>query len=400
MLTMDHVAPAVSHMVAKKRASHRSNQPVHAMRVLAVAAALPIVAAGRWECPAGSISGSHGVAACCPAACGHCGGRGCEDRAGGRQSCCALDIQMAGRSCNGTAPPCVPLGRAEPGERTKPRVHDEAADYEHYGSAGNLWKRFGRQGTQYGKRNSLMASVIAMAAPRRVFEFAGNGGFLMQRALLEVGARSRLVDWVHSDFALASLEYPIALVSDLAILRDLTADVDKAVARRRSSPSARVALPFSRMVSLDAAVEGAPAHPINITICQVDVRSPPFDLSTFDMVVTISFEHILEDIKVIQMLSVGTQFIFGVATFRHPEHHRHFTSAAAVHKRYCSLLNITAVYQVTGTRIDNTKVVAAGIRSAFSTCDFRADHADWNTWGKGKGDQNTAGSAAKVRSAG
>ena len=144
------------------------------------------------------------------------------------------------------------------------------------------------------------------------------------------------------------------------------------------------------MVSLDAAVEGAPAHPINITICQVDVRSPPFDLSTFDMVVTISFEHILEDIKVIQMLSVGTQFIFGVATFRHPEHHRHFTSAAAVHKRYCSLLNITAVYQVTGTRIDNTKVVAAGIRSAFSTCDFRADHADWNTWGKGKGDQNTA----------
>ena len=81
------------------------------------------------------------------------------------------------------------------------------------------------------------AYLLFYHAPRRVFEFAGNGGFLMQRALLEVGARSRLVDWVHSDFALASLEYPIALVSDLAILRDLTADVDKAVARRRSSPS-------------------------------------------------------------------------------------------------------------------------------------------------------------------
>ena len=105
MLTM---APAVSHMVAKNRASHRSNLPLHVMRVLAVAAALPIVAS-EWECPAGSISGSHGVAACCPAACGHCGGRGCEEREGGRQACCALDIQTAGRACNGAAPPCVPL---------------------------------------------------------------------------------------------------------------------------------------------------------------------------------------------------------------------------------------------------------------------------------------------------
>ena len=54
--TMDRVAPAVSHMVAKNRASH-CRLPSHAMRVLAAAAALPIVAAGRWECPAGSISG-------------------------------------------------------------------------------------------------------------------------------------------------------------------------------------------------------------------------------------------------------------------------------------------------------------------------------------------------------
>ena len=81
------------------------------LHVLFVRVAL-VLAASEWECPAGSISGSHGVAACCPAACGHCGGRGCEDRAGGRQACCALDIQTAGRSCNGTAPPCVPLERS------------------------------------------------------------------------------------------------------------------------------------------------------------------------------------------------------------------------------------------------------------------------------------------------
>ena len=151
MLTMDHVAPAVSHMVAKKCASHRSNQPVHAMRVLAVAAALPIVAAGRWECPAGSISGSHGVAACCPAACGHCDGRRCEDRAGGRQSCCALDIQMAGRSCNGTAPPCVPLGRVEAAERTQHAVRFVS------------WNQCGSQAANLGTEHATAYECAAAA---------------------------------------------------------------------------------------------------------------------------------------------------------------------------------------------------------------------------------------------
>ena len=84
-----------------------------AARVLAIYVALPLAAS---ECPGGSIPGKHGVAACCPAACGHCGGRGCEERAGGREACCALDIQKARRSCNGTAPPCVPHGRVGIGE--------------------------------------------------------------------------------------------------------------------------------------------------------------------------------------------------------------------------------------------------------------------------------------------
>ena len=47
--SMEH-ALAVTLMVAKNRASHRSNQPLHAMRVLAVAAALPIVAACQLQC--------------------------------------------------------------------------------------------------------------------------------------------------------------------------------------------------------------------------------------------------------------------------------------------------------------------------------------------------------------
>ena len=138
-------------MVAKNRASHRSNLPLHAMRVLAVAAALPIVAAGRWECPAGSISGSHGVAVCCPAACGQCDGRGCEDRAGGRQSCCALDIQMTGRSCNDTAPPCVPLGRVEAAERTQHAVRFVS------------WNQCGSQAANLGTEHATAYECAAAA---------------------------------------------------------------------------------------------------------------------------------------------------------------------------------------------------------------------------------------------
>ena len=105
--------------VLRHTASHRGGI---ALSLLAVATVLPPVAS-EWECPAGSISGSHGIAACCPAACGHCGGRGCEEREGGRQACCALDIQTAGRACNGAAPPCVPL-KATPLLAIRQRTHD------------------------------------------------------------------------------------------------------------------------------------------------------------------------------------------------------------------------------------------------------------------------------------
>ena len=81
--------------------------PLHAMRVLAVAVALPRVAS-ESECPAGSIASITGVAACCPARCGRCGGKNCHQLADGHQSCCAAYIQKVGRTCNGTNPPCIP----------------------------------------------------------------------------------------------------------------------------------------------------------------------------------------------------------------------------------------------------------------------------------------------------
>ena len=105
--------PGASMVVASTRRRRSSGAgrggalPLHAMRVLAVAVALPRVAS-ESECPAGSIASTTGVAACCPARCGRCGGKNCDQLADGPQSCCAAYIQKVGRTCNGTNPPCIP----------------------------------------------------------------------------------------------------------------------------------------------------------------------------------------------------------------------------------------------------------------------------------------------------
>ena len=105
--------PGASMVVASTRRRRSSGAgrggalPLHAMRVLAVAVALPRVAS-ESECPAGSIASITGHAACCPARCGRCGGKNCDQLADGRQSCCAAYIQKVGRTCDGTNPPCIP----------------------------------------------------------------------------------------------------------------------------------------------------------------------------------------------------------------------------------------------------------------------------------------------------
>ena len=105
--------PGASMVVASTRRRRSSGAgrggalPLHAMRVLAVAVALPRVAS-ESECPAGSIASITGAAACCPARCGRCGGKNCHQLADGHQSCCAAYIQKVGRTCNGTNPPCIP----------------------------------------------------------------------------------------------------------------------------------------------------------------------------------------------------------------------------------------------------------------------------------------------------
>lgn len=44
---------------------------------------------------------------CCASSCGACGGKGCGNRPGGKQNCCATSIIGSRRRCNSSAPPCI-----------------------------------------------------------------------------------------------------------------------------------------------------------------------------------------------------------------------------------------------------------------------------------------------------
>ena len=76
------------------------------------------------------VLGSHGTAACCPVACGECGGVGCQVRPGG-QDCCASSA--AKRPCAIYDPPCVPARGAGGGigagggswDAARQQPHDE-----------------------------------------------------------------------------------------------------------------------------------------------------------------------------------------------------------------------------------------------------------------------------------
>ena len=248
-------------------------------------------------------------------------------------------------------------------------MRDDSKDYEHYGSGGSLWARFGCDaprttrgctGHKYASRNALMSLILGMAKPRHVFEFAGNGGFMMQRALNTPSVHARLESWLHSDFAFGAVEYAVAVVSNNSLLGNMTMNVDSAVRARRAT-GWRAMVPFSKVLKKD----DMPLirDEVNLTVMQIDIRKCPLALQTFDLVATISFEHIQYDLELIQQLKAGTVFVFGVATFSHAEHHRHFTNATQVRTRYCEWLNVTGVYLAAPF-----KVVVASVRSETSTC--------------------------------
>merc|ERR1719215_759434 len=58
---------------------------------------------GMAKCQSGLRSGRF----CCGGQCGQCGGRGCQNRPGGRDSCCTTRIRSSGRRCSGNMQNCL-----------------------------------------------------------------------------------------------------------------------------------------------------------------------------------------------------------------------------------------------------------------------------------------------------
>lgn len=59
-------------------------------------------------CKTGILGGKSGSPVCCAAACGTCGGTGCNNLPGGSAACCGGTIASANRTCTQHLPPCVP----------------------------------------------------------------------------------------------------------------------------------------------------------------------------------------------------------------------------------------------------------------------------------------------------
>jgi hypothetical protein len=60
----------------------------------------------KTECTSqGGITKS-GTTACCPAACGECGGKSCGTEPGGKTACCSTEVSINGKSCTTNPPPC------------------------------------------------------------------------------------------------------------------------------------------------------------------------------------------------------------------------------------------------------------------------------------------------------
>ena len=97
----------------------------------------------------------------------------------------------------------LPALRLSSGRRLRPKALSNNSagrhEYDEFAKDPKYWSRWGAPATMYGQRNSALAAMLGGYHARRVFEFAGNGGFFAQRALNTSSVLERLEMWTHSD---------------------------------------------------------------------------------------------------------------------------------------------------------------------------------------------------------
>lgn len=217
---------------------------------------------------------------------------------------------------------------------TKPAELYESKEENKY-----LWTAFGAPCTEYGQRNVLFVELLNKARPRRVFEFAGNGGFLMQRALTNCTLLKSLQHWVHSEFSRPVLDFATFLVSHEEIFYSPNSNPEQA-----KHADWHVPLPLA--TSLPKAKPSVAVDIIHLDFSNADQVSKSFNMTLFDTFVTISFEHFFDDLGIICRLPTGASFLFCVPNFGGPEHFRKFESKSKIISRYEKVLDIVEIVEM------------------------------------------------------
>jgi len=229
-----------------------------------------------------------------------------------------------------------------PVERTgtpMPELTKPASMYESKKENKHLWSAFGAPTTPYGARNTLFVQLLQKVGPKRVFEFAGNGGFLMQKALMNCDLLDTMKHWIHAEFSRPVLDYATFLVSHEEILYSPNLNPDQI-----KPDDWHVPLPFATM--LPNAQPSVSVDIIHLDFSNAEQVRTSLNLNLFDTFATISFEHFYDDIGIIRRLPVGANFLFCVPNFGGPEHFRKFRNKEEIKSRYGEALDIVEIVQM------------------------------------------------------
>lgn len=130
------------------------------------------------------------IGACCPASCGFCGGRDCEQRQGGREACCARDVAKSNRSCARFPPPCKLESEIVTPSACGEWVGTASADRVRTNLAGAHFFWINGVGQKAARRGRLIMRELDAAGVRhtRVPAIYTNELTVMQRAGLNLSA--------------------------------------------------------------------------------------------------------------------------------------------------------------------------------------------------------------------
>ena len=221
---------------------------------------------------------------------------------------------------------------------------------------GSLWALYATGG--FLRRNEALASELASianesASPlRRVFEFASDGSFMTIHALERAELRSTLTHWVTSDVSANALRHSTWLFHCGAPCVEHPRRPLVVPPHWRATRGTFLLHDNRTRVDVE---------PVDVSQLHRSVR-----MDAFDAFVTISLEHILEDLALLRTIPCGKWVVFSVPNFGAPanaktlaaacksaayssacdQHWHTFDGEAGIRARYGRLLHIRRIHRV------------------------------------------------------